>query len=204
MPQNILIKYIPLQAEPVIMSWLNQLSINLIIKRERLTKLGDYRHPRNNLPARISINGNLNKFSFLITLVHEISHAAVYKSVGYNILPHGKEWKNEFKTKMHFLMEMEIFPADIKTVLEKYIKNPKASSGADQNLVLVLMKYDELIENNNRTMLLNSLKIGDTFILPNGLRLKKIEKRRTRILCEDVKSKKKYLVSSVATVSLTI
>jgi predicted SprT family Zn-dependent metalloprotease len=40
----------------------------------------------------ITVNSNLNKYKFLITLIHEISHLVAFEKFGRNIKPHGNEW----------------------------------------------------------------------------------------------------------------
>jgi predicted SprT family Zn-dependent metalloprotease len=36
-----------------------------------------------------TVNSNLNKYKFLITLIHEISHLVAFEKFGRNIKPHG-------------------------------------------------------------------------------------------------------------------
>src|SRR6476661_3653215 len=70
--------------------------VHLTITRERMTVLGDYRNKHLLSNHRISVNGNLNKYSFLVTLLHELAHLLTYEKFGNRITPHGTQWKNEF------------------------------------------------------------------------------------------------------------
>ena len=63
---EILKKYLPEQSTNTIASWIIEFDFKLKIKRERSTRLGDYTQPHSGLNHTITINHNLNKFSFLI------------------------------------------------------------------------------------------------------------------------------------------
>jgi hypothetical protein len=200
MPKPTLDQFLPPNCESIILNWLKEYSLHLTITRERLTKLGDFRPAQNGFPPRISVNGNLNIYSFLITLVHEISHASAYNKFGRRILPHGNEWKNEIRTNLQVFINNNVFPEEVKFSILNYLKNPKASSMADRKLVEALRKYDLEEEANDGKLVLNEIEEGIPFILPNGMLLIKGEKRRTRYLCHDPKTKRKYTVSSLVRV----
>ena len=86
---NLLLKYIPETSAPLIAQWVVEYDFKLKIKRERNTKLGDYRSPQNGGNHIITVNHNLNKYSFLITLVHEIAHLVTFNAHKDRVLPHG-------------------------------------------------------------------------------------------------------------------
>ena len=122
--------------------YLNEYKVHLTVTRERLTKLGDYRNKHLNKNHRISVNGNLNKFSFLITLLHELGHLVAHEKYGNRIQAHGAEWKNEFSRILARFISKNIFPADIENELLKTLRSPAASSCAEAELTKVLKKYD--------------------------------------------------------------
>ena len=64
-PLEYLRQFIPEAAAPPVLEWLNHYQVHLTITRERKSVLGDYRHATAGQNHRISINGSLNKFSFL-------------------------------------------------------------------------------------------------------------------------------------------
>ena len=67
--------YIPQQSIAKISFWLNEYDCQLKIVKARKTKLGDYKFIKGR--HFITINENLNQYSFLITLTHEIAHLIV-------------------------------------------------------------------------------------------------------------------------------
>ncbi|MEO8663909.1 MAG: SprT-like domain-containing protein [Ignavibacteria bacterium] len=178
------------------MDRIDEYKFSLKITRSRMSKLGDYRHPFNGKPHQITVNHNLNKFSFLITLIHEVAHLTVWNKYGRKAQPHGKEWKEEFKLHIRPFIELEIFPPDILACLNTYSINPKAASCSDTELVKVLKKYDELSDYVH----LENISEYSTFRLMNGRTFIKGKRIRTRYMCTDISSKKKYLISPVAEV----
>ena len=58
--------FLPEKSFPKIKQWINELDVQLKITNPRKTKLGDFKGVKDAL--YISINNNLNPYSFLITL----------------------------------------------------------------------------------------------------------------------------------------
>jgi hypothetical protein len=77
------------------------------------------------------------------------------------------------------------------------MRNPKAAAGSDPKLWLALKSFD-LIKNET---ILNTLSDGSSFIFRKK-QFTRIEKRRTRILCREVKSKKLYLIPGIVDVKI--
>lgn len=192
---KVIAKYIPSESLPILKRWFDQRFFQLKITKKRSTKLGDFRAEYNGMPCRISVNHNLNKYAFLITLTHEFAHLLVWQRHKNDVKSHGIEWKTEFAKLMQVHLNRKVFPTDIEKVLVKHLKNPPASSQADLDLVRVLKNYDE---NTNEVIHLADVPIGTTFCIENQRAFKKLETKRTRILCEEVKTKKKYLIHSLA------
>ena len=88
--------YLPENSSDDVLYYLNLYKVQLTITRQRQTVLGDYRHAHKEKSHRISVNGNLNKYSFLITLLHELAHLFTFDKYGNKVQPHGVEWKQEF------------------------------------------------------------------------------------------------------------
>jgi len=193
--KEILAAYIPNKALDAVISLIHSHEINLNIKKSRTTKLGDFRPPNNKHAARLSINYDLNQYAFLITLIHEIAHWLVWKeNNNYKRLnPHGKEWKTTFQDLMTEFLIPEIFPDTLLRILKKHMQNPKASSSSDIHLVRELKKYDQ----GEPALILADLEIGDKFLLKNKA-FQIVKKNRSRFLCIDLHSQKKYLVHSLA------
>ncbi|WP_255399488.1 hypothetical protein [Roseivirga sp. 4D4] len=78
------------------------------------------------------------------------------------------------------------------------MKNPKASSSADPRLMAVLSKYDET-ESNGPT--LKELEI-DTEFLFRKRTFRKLQEKRTRAVCLELRSQRRYLIPMVAEVEV--
>ena len=168
--------------------------MQLTITRERKSVLGDYRNSHGDKNHRISVNGNLNPYAFLITLLHELAHLFTYEKFGHKVLAHGQEWKNEFgKVLAQFLLK-KIFPQDIQKTLYKTLENPAASSCADTALLRVLYKYDK---KKDGVMLIEAVPLGALFTIKGDRIFKKEEKVRKRYKCLEVSTGKMYLFSPV-------
>ena len=179
--------------EPVL-SYLHHFKVHLTVARARVSILGDYRHRTHAENHRISVNGNLNKYSFLITLLHELAHLLTFEKFGNRVAAHGKEWKSVFGQLLAQFIEHDVFPADIKTALLQSLHNPAASSCADEVLLRTLRQYDE---GNNSLVFVESIPPGSLFRTHDGKVFRKGEKIRKRFRCEEVKTKKIYLFSPV-------
>src|SRR6476661_3013279 len=127
--------------EPVL-QYLNVYKVHLTIARERRSILGDYRHRTVHHAHRISVNGNLNSYAFLITLLHELAHLLTFEKWGNKVQAHGGEWKQLFGQLLAQFIQHKIFPADIEAALLRSISNPAASSCADMVLLKTLRRYD--------------------------------------------------------------
>jgi SprT protein len=195
--ETLLERHIPLPACPSIAQLILFHKVHLTIKWNRQTKLGDYRAPQKGEQHRITINNALNKFSFFITLVHELAHLTTHEKFGYKVSAHGVEWKNEFKILMHPFLQMEnIFPTDIKKALHNYMQNPKAASCSDVALMQTLNGY-----NASKNKLVNELNLGTHFSLKDEHRIFRLDKKlRKNYLCKEIKSGLIYRVSPVAEV----
>ena len=142
----VLAKYLHPPFIEVVVNLLVKHPVKFKIAKPRKTKLGDYRPPIYHTNHRISVNHNLNKYSFLITFVHEFAHLLVWEKHKNKVDPHGQEWKDEYRRLMMVFIEKGVFPDDIKKVLLKSIKNSKAASTSDLKLSRVLKNYDNNAE----------------------------------------------------------
>jgi SprT protein len=194
--QSILYKYIPEKAVPLIAEWIYQHDFKLRIKKSRATKLGDYRPPVKGENHLITINYDMNKYAFLITLVHEIAHLTNWNKRKDRVKPHGEEWKQEYKELMKHFMSFDIFPLDVIEALKRYMSNPAASSCSDTNLLRVLKRYDK----RDDTVLLEDVKEGTTFIYQKKRYFIKGEQIRKRIKCKEVQTSVTYLFNPLTEV----
>lgn len=187
----------PENSRSALLKILDTHHVTIKIKKERKTRHGDYKKlPNGN--HQITINSNLNKFRFLITLIHEIAHLKSYENFGKYIKPHGKEWKQTFQHLMLPFLRPEIFPNDLLPLLANHFKNPKASSDTDIKLALALKRFDPP---SDKTFVFE-VPEGITFKLYNGRVFKKGSKRRKRFECVELNSGRVYLFNPNAEVEI--
>ncbi len=180
-------------------NYLHEHKVQLTVTRERKTVLGDYRNSHSNKNHRISVNGNLNKYSFLITLLHELGHLLAFEKFGNRIPPHGAQWKNAYGTILARFISKKIFPHDIEAELMRSLKNPAASSCAEDGLLRILKKYDLY---KPGFYLIEELPPNSFFKVKGGKIFSKGDKVRKRFLCKEISSGKLFLFSPVAEVEL--
>jgi hypothetical protein len=193
--------YVPEAASNYCQELYRNHRFDFFLSRPRRTRLGDFT-VRPGVTPRITVNVNLNPYSFLITYLHEVAHCVVhyhYKSrLRKKVAPHGKEWKHEFRTLLLPVMNENIFPEDILVHLLRYAQNPAASTGGDQLLYNALRKYDEQVLNTGKVSLVQ-LDEGTSFVFQNRL-FTRGTLRRTRVLCTDNASKRLYTIPAHALV----
>jgi hypothetical protein len=189
-------KYLPLVFVEYVVQFYLSANVRFKIVGERKSKLGDFRAGRSGEKHQITVNGTLNKYAFLITTLHEFAHLETYNRYGFSVLPHGEEWKNAFRKLLIPVIDEKTLPKDIQNALVQSLISTKASSCSDHQLSRVLKAYDERKEN---MALLEELPNNTTFAL-NGKHFVKGPLRRKRFLCEEIHSKRKYLVNALAEV----
>lgn len=192
-------KYIPETAAPIISQWINDTSCRFKVTRSRSTKLGDYRAPYRGEPHQITVNHDLNPYSFLITAIHEFAHLKTYQDYKNKVKPHGVEWKNNFKNLIQPFLKLNIFPIEIVQAVSNYMNNPAASSCTDLTLYRVLKSYDI---KTSEALHVEEIPENAIFELKNGRRFQRLEKLRKRYRCVEVETKKIYLFHPIAEVFL--
>ena len=190
-------KYIPEHAVKPIFELIVANQVHLKIVNERVTRHGDYRKGLSG-KHEITVNASLNKYKFLITLIHEISHLVAFEKFGRNIKPHGNEWKYSFQIMMVPFIRPEIFPSNLLPLLARHFKNPTASSDTDATLALALKQYDAQNDKNY----VFEIPYGSVFRIPNGKIFKKIALRVKRYECIEVNSGRIYLFNPNAEVEV--
>lgn len=192
-PISVLQSYLPPHTYHAVIAYLQHYQVHLTIARERKSILGDYRHRLSNKNHRISVNGNLNKYSFLITLLHELAHLLTFEQYGNKVFAHGREWKTVFGKLLDQFVQQKVFPANIEEALLRSLHNPSATTCADDVLLRVLKGYDE----KDQLCFVEAIPEGTFFKTPDGKIFKKGLKLRKRFRCEEATTKKIYLFSPV-------
>ena len=191
--------YLPAGTFDDVVYYLQHYKVHLTITRQRQSILGDYRHAFADKTHRISVNGNLNPYAFLITLLHELAHLFTYEQYGHRVQSHGREWKNEFSKILARFLLQKVFPPDIEKALMSTLQNPAASSCGDEKLLRVLHNYDAKKEGAH---LVEQIPEGTLFVIKGGRIFKRGEKIRKRYKCTEVKTGKVYLFSAVYEINI--
>jgi hypothetical protein len=192
-PLDAIKKYIPEAAAQQVLDYLQQYKVHLTITRNRKSVLGDYRHATMYQAHRISVNGTLNKYSFLITLIHELAHLVTFLKFRNRVDPHGREWKNVYALLLKDFMRNDIFPADLIFALKKSMHDLPASSCSDENLMRSLKKYDLA----DGMVMVEQVDEGKLFEAGKGKFFKKGKKLRKRYQCLELATGRLYLFSPI-------
>ncbi|GAB2763963.1 hypothetical protein GCM10027275_01280 [Rhabdobacter roseus] len=195
--QALLAPYIP----PLALSYCEQLwqqyNFDLRITRPRRTRLGDFSVKPKARP-RITVNVNLNPYSFLITYLHEVAHCAVFATHKCRVAPHGPEWQKSFRELLQPVLTEAIFPPSVLLPLRRYALAPKASTGSDLPLLHALRQYDAPLPDHNKVPLLH-LNEGCDFVFQQREFTRGVL-RRTRVLCTEKTSQRRYTIPAHALV----
>lgn len=204
-PVSHLQHFLPPGTYDAVIRYIEFYKVHLTVARERKSILGNYRCRTAHTNHRISVNGNLNPFEFLITLIHELAHLLTYEKFGNKVKSHGREWKLVYGRLLDSFLKNKIFPVDIERTLLQTLANPAASSCAEDGLIRVLRKYDI---DSSGLVLIEELPVDAQFIIDlasgEGRVFQKGEKLRKRFFCTEVRTGKKYLFSPVYKVNRVI
>jgi hypothetical protein len=159
------------------------------LRSSRISKVGDFT-PRKNQSPLITVNQDIDPYLFLITYVHEVAHHDVHLAHGNRVDGHGSEWKTSFRLLMEPVMNSDVFPDDLLAALQQHMKDPAASNFSDPDLMKVLRQYDPKA---SAQVFLADIPEGSIFGF-RGKWFKKGETKRTRALCHELKTRRKYFV----------
>lgn len=194
-------RFLPKEALALACSMLRQYPHHLVITQPRATKHGDFKtmgHRGDKL--EITVNGNLNKYAFLITLMHELAHLVAHVKYGARIQPHGEEWKQCFRETLSPFVNMNVFPDDVSKAVRGYLRDPGATTHGDSALYQALSRYDRMTPNMK---LLIDVPDGAFFYYGRENKLfQKGRKLRKRYECIEVATRHLYLFDPVAKVIL--
>lgn len=153
-------KFLPQNTFNHLKNWFSDYSIHIEVTRNRNSKLGDYRK----LPDsshKITINSTLEPQLFFFVLTHELAHLIAFEKYGRRILPHGNEWKHTFRLML--LESLEVYEDDLKPIIFKFSKSPKANFMASPDLV----KYFRVENQDDEGVYIENLTKGEHFIYQN-------------------------------------
>ncbi len=172
---------------------LEQYPTEIIVKKERQSKHGDYRFYNKDNKHQITINGNLKEQAFLFVLIHEIAHRICFEKFRRKAQPHGKEWKQIFKELLIKALDKNIFNLELRPLIYEFAQSPKS-------IIKINSSLHSSLFNNHPYLSIDDVSLGETFVFRKKSFVK-IEKKRTRFLCKDVKSGKLYLFNAKTPIS---
>ena len=199
-PLEALRQFLPEGAFEPVVQLIHHYKVHLTVTKARKSVLGDYRHPFMGANHKISVNGNLNPYEFLITLLHELAHLLCYEQHKNKVEAHGQEWKSIYGNLLLQFIQMDLFPADIKKFLLKTIKNPAATANGETQLLLVLRKYNA--HQKEGFQLVANIEEGALFEAMKGKVFKRGKKRRIRIECVELSTGYVYSFSALTEVKV--
>lgn len=167
------------------------LVFHLKVTKARETKYGDYSSPIKNKKQRITINGNLDKYSFLLTLLHELAHLMVFENYDKKVKPHGKEWKYCFSQILLKAINDNIFPLSVNETINKYYINKQSFTHNSRVKISNAIDKELGIPESIR---LENIPINKTVLLINGMTVTKLEQKRTRCICRNLEDRRLYYI----------
>lgn len=192
MSVSVLEKFLPENTLPFLKIWFGSYPCHLKITKNRNSKLGDYRK----LPDKshqITINGTLEPQLFFFVLTHELAHLIAFEKYGRRISPHGTEWKQTFREML--LESLTVYAEDLRPIIQKFSKSPKANFMASPDLV----KYFHRPEEDDEQTFIENLKKGELFEYKKEIFVIE-ETTKKRYLCKNIKSSRKYYFRNLAQV----
>lgn len=189
-------QYLPENTFPFLKKWFSDYYIHIKITKNRNSKLGDYRRMPDK-SHQITVNSTLDKQLFFFVLTHELAHLIAFEKFNFRISAHGKEWKNTF-TEM-LLESINIYSDDLKPIIFKFSKNPKANFMASPELV----RYFHIENPEDQFVFVEDLSINDKFSYKGDV-YRILEKKKKLYLCIHLKNSKKYLFRALAKVEKII
>ena len=189
---KVLEKFLPENALPYLKIWFGSYPCHLKITKNRNSKLGDYRK----LPDKshqITVNGTLEPQLFFFVLTHELAHLIAFEKYGRRISPHGAEWKQTFREML--LESLTVYAEDLRPIIQKFSKSPKANFMASPDLV----KYFHRPEEDDEQTFIENLKKGELFEYKKEIFVIE-ETTKKRYLCKNIKSSRKYYFRNLAQV----
>lgn len=199
--KQILGRYLPEKAVDLVFDFLYINHIGFKITKKRRSKLGDYKWFKYK-PGyyEISVNGDLNKYAFMLVLMHEMAHHLVHLQYGESVQPHGHEWQRSFADTMKKYIGMGVFPSDVANAMAVYSSSIPLKIKKERELMSIINRYNENA-NSTPEITLNDVPLNTLFKLENHERVfRSVEKRRTRYKCVDIKTNEYFLVQGTATI----
>lgn len=189
----------PEGAVETIKHLIHDYQIDFIIRRNRRSKLGDFKPSVNGTSHKITINAGLNTHECLLVFLHELAHLMVHEAHGRRVAPHGLEWKRQYGVLIRQFVRMGLFHPSVCDLLIAYSYRVKASGIADLQLAKALRAFDRNPLEPSWHFL-EEVDDNKLFKMMNGRLFRKEEKIRTRYRCYCLDNQRSYLIHPAAKV----
>jgi len=196
--ESVLERFVPRAALELTCIKLRETPCHIQITESRNSVHGDFRVDHSTNRHSITINGDLNRYMFLITLMHEVAHLNTWNLHQDNVKPHGTEWKREFRKTLGPFVKLGVFPKDIEEAVVSYLSNPAAATCSDTDLMRALSRYDRKAPGE---ALLEEIPERASFLYNGKRTFVKGKKIRTRFECRCTQTNHIYLFHPLSKVS---
>jgi SprT protein len=187
-----LVPYLGEKAAAFIDEHTRDIKFHLKITKPRDTKFGDYRPSYQQKKQQITINGNLDRYSFLITLLHELAHLYVQEKLTKKHLPHGPEWKNTFSQLLRVAVNHDLFPPEAADRIKHFYIEKQLFTQTSRNKIQTAL---DLSLGKIPAIKLEHIPVEKKVLLDNGMTVVKIKQLRTRCLCRCLDDNRMYYIN---------
>lgn len=192
----ILGNHLPPSAVDWVYAYLDRHRVHFYITRGRRSKYGDYRWPQGEHNYHeMSVNGDLPPLFFLWVFLHEAAHLETHL-LHRGAAPHGHEWQAEYARLM--TLTVDFFPPEVQPSISRLASRIPLNRKLMREVEMRLRGGVD-----PSAVHLDDLPAGTLFRLaakPDIL-FRSVERRRTRWLCVDMQSGRRYTVSATAEVT---
>lgn len=189
-------KYLPAGATAFVEEWSRGRRVFIKIKRERQTKLGDYRRQRDGQHL-ITINHNLPPELFFFVLTHEFAHLLAFEKFGFRIAPHGPEWKQTYRQMLG--QTDGVYSPALAPLIRRYAQNPKANFSAFAPLAKIL----ETGPQKDGLTFVEAVPPGGDFIYRQEI-YRMVGRRKINYLCQHLATGRGFIFRPAAAVEMII
>ena len=168
---------------------------SLRVNRPRRTRLGTHQFDPTT-GHLVTVNANLSPEAFLITYLHEVAHVVTVRQAHRRTQPHGVAWKRNFRALLEPVLTEAIFSPNVLEALRAYARNPTAATSSHPPLARALQSLESPPEG---TTTVGQVPEGAAFVLHNRTFVRG-PMRRTRALCTEADTGRKYTVPGHAQV----
>lgn len=168
---------------------------SLRVTRPRRTRLGTHQFDPTT-GHLVTVNADLGPEAFLITYLHEVAHVVTVRQARRHPQPHGAAWKRNFRLLLEPMLTEAVFPPAVLRPLRAYALNPTAATSSYPPLAQALQNVGSPPDG---TTTVAQVPEGEAFVLHHRTFVRG-PLRRTRALCTEASTGRKYTVPGHARV----